>query len=184
MIRSQLVAATIAAPVAATLLLVLPGASAARPGVHRHARAAGSPAAVSYAPPVAPLQVVRGFVPPSTQWGPGHRGVDLATSPGEPVRAAGAGTVSFAGRVAGRGVVVIAHAGGVRTEYEPVTPLVRAGATVLRGAAIGRVHGTHGGCAPGRCLHWGARRGDAYFDPLGLLRPLGPVRLLPWADSP
>jgi murein DD-endopeptidase MepM/ murein hydrolase activator NlpD len=166
------------------VVLVLPGPSEARPGADRSGRVPAQPPAVAYAPPVTPLRVVRGFVAPTSRWGPGHRGVDLATSPGEPVRAAGAGTVSFAGRVAGRGVVVIAHAGGVRTEYEPVTPLVRAGATVLRGAALGRVHGTHGGCAPGRCRPGGARRGDAYFDPLGLLRPLGPVRLLPWADSP
>jgi hypothetical protein len=30
------------------------------------------------------------------------------------------------------------------------------------------------------CAAWGARRGDIYLDPLELLRPLGPVRLLPW----
>ena len=141
-------------------------------------------AVVAYTPPVTPVQVVRGFVPPTSQWGPGHRGVDLATSPGEPVRAAAAGTVSFAGRVAGRGVVVVTHADGVRTEYEPVTPLVRQGVAVVRGEALGLVHGTHDDCAPGRCLHWGARRGAAYFDPLRLLRPLGPVRLLPWTGPP
>ena len=33
------------------------------------------------------------------------------------------------------------------------------------------------------CLHWGARRGDTYLDPLSLLRPLGPVRLLPWSSA-
>jgi murein DD-endopeptidase MepM/ murein hydrolase activator NlpD len=168
----------------AVVVLVLQGPSEARPGADRSGRVLAQPPAVAYAPPVTPLRVVRGFVAPTSRWGPGHRGVDLATGPGDPVRAAAAGTVSFAGRVAGRGVVVVAHADGVRTEYEPVTPLVRAGAAVLRGQAIGRVGGPHGACAPGRCVHWGARRGDAYFDPLALLRPLGPVRLLPWADRP
>src|SRR5947209_1444726 len=63
--------------------------------------------------------VVRAFAPPPRPWLPGHRGVDLGAAPGTIVRAAGAGTVSFAGRVAGRGVVSVAHPGGLRTTYEP-----------------------------------------------------------------
>jgi len=137
---------------------------------------------VAYRPPV-PGAVVRPFVAPVSQYGPGHRGVDLATSAGEVVRTAGAGTVSFAGYVAGRGVVVIAHADGVSTEYEPVRPAVPDTAAVAAGAVIGTVEGVHGACASGGCLHWGARRGGTYFDPLTLLRPLGAVRLLPWDDT-
>jgi murein DD-endopeptidase MepM/ murein hydrolase activator NlpD len=68
----------------------------------------------------------------------------------------------------------------VLTEYEPVTPLVRAGAVVAAGAAVGVVRGRHAGCA-GSCLHWGARRDGRYFDPLLLLKPLGPVALIPWS---
>lgn len=169
---------------AAALVLAVPGGSAAPTGAAHSARLPTTPAAVAYLPPVRPVRVVRGFVAPSSPWGPGHRGVDLASIPGEPVRAAAIGAVSFAGAVAGRGVVVLTHADGVRTEYEPVTPLVHAGAAVFRGEIIGRVQGTHGDCAAGRCLHWGARRGDTYFDPLGLLQPLGPVRLLPWTGPP
>src|SRR5689334_2947117 len=137
------------------------------------------PAAVTYLAP-APLHVVRAFEAPATPFGPGHRGVDLATRTGAAVRAAAAGVVSFAGAVAGRGVVVVQHADGVSTEYEPVIPTVRRGATVRGGQLLGHVHGRHGGCAPGACLHWGARRDGVYFDPLLLLAPLGPVRLLPW----
>ncbi len=135
--------------------------------------------AVRYAPP-APLRVVRGFEQPAGPYGPGHRGVDLAAASGDPVRAAAVGSVTFAGSVAGRGVVVVQHADGVRTEYEPVRPAVRAGAVVVRGQALGVVAGRHASCAPSTCLHWGARRGAVYLDPLTLLRPLGPVRLLPW----
>src|SRR5262249_19725721 len=62
--------------------------------------------------------VVRGFHPPALRYGPGHRGVDLAAAAGEPVLAAGAGTVVFAGVVAGRGVVSLSHPGGLRTTYE------------------------------------------------------------------
>jgi murein DD-endopeptidase MepM/ murein hydrolase activator NlpD len=144
-----------------------------------------SPTAVApagYRPPVTgPLVVLRPFAPPLTPYGPGHLGVDLALAPDGEVVAASAGRVAFAGQVAGRGVVVIAHPDGLRTEYEPVQPLVRVGAAVRGGALIGRLRGAHAGCPRSGCLHWGARRGAAYVDPLALLRPLGVVRLEPWA---
>ena len=139
---------------------------------------------VPYSVPVpAPVRVVRGFDPPSSPYGPGHRGVDLATTAGEVIRAAGDATVRFAGSVAGRGVVVLAHPDTVTTEYEPIRPLVHVGDPVARGQPIGRVDGAHGACAPGGCLHWGAMREGVYFDPLSLLKPLGPVRLLPWSPA-
>jgi murein DD-endopeptidase MepM/ murein hydrolase activator NlpD len=135
------------------------------------------------APLPGPLVVVRGFDPPPTAYGAGHRGVDLRAVRAEVVRAAAPGVVRFAGAVAGRGVIVLGHADGIRTEYEPVVPLVHAGALVRWGQRIGVIIGRHHGC-PGVCLHWGARRGDAYLDPLRLLEPLGPVVLLPWRGGP
>ena len=75
---------------------------------------------------------------------------------------------------------MIAHGDGIRTEYEPVRPIVSAGQTVSSGQPLGSLRGAHDAQPPDRCLHWGARRGDEYIDPLLLLRPLGPVRLLPW----
>ena len=150
------------------------------PGVRSGVGTGSEPAAalVRYAAPVA-LDVVRPFRAPPTRYGPGHRGVDLAATPGQLIRSAGDGVVRFAGAVAGRSVVVIVHADGISTEYEPVRPLVAAGAAVRRGTAIARLQGHHPGC-PRACLHWGARRGPDYLDPLLLLRPLGPVVLLPW----
>jgi murein DD-endopeptidase MepM/ murein hydrolase activator NlpD len=136
--------------------------------------------ATAYVAPVEPLRVLRPFEPPPTPYAAGHRGVDLASAPRQLVRAAADGTVAFSGEVASRGVLVLQHADGVRTEYEPVVPLVTGGSAVRRGEPIARVSGAHGTCPPGGCLHWGARRGAGYFDPLSLLRPLGPVRLLPW----
>jgi murein DD-endopeptidase MepM/ murein hydrolase activator NlpD len=123
---------------------------------------------------------VRPFQRPATPYGPGHRGVDLGGQPDEPVLAAGAGVVVFAGPVGGRGVVSIDHAGGIRTTYEPLTVLVSAGQRVDLGTVIARLAPGHDGCvdAPA-CLHWGARRGTEYVDPLGLLST-GRVRLLPW----
>lgn len=140
---------------------------------------------VVYRPPAAgALEVVRPFAPPRTRFGPGHLGVDLRVPLRSAVLAAAAGTVTFAGSVAGRGVVVVLHLDGIRTEYEPLAVEVRAGQRVDAGAVLGHVLGVHGTCAEDRCLHWGARRGDVYLDPLTLLRPLGPVRLLPWSRSP
>ena len=137
---------------------------------------AGQP--VYVAPLPVPLDVLRNFDPPSTQFGAGHLGVDLRADPTATVHAAATGVVDFAGPVAGRGVVVVSHPDGVRTEYEPVHPLVGVGTRVRAGEPIGVVVGHHRGC-PRSCLHWGARRGDKYLDPLSLLRPLGPVVLLP-----
>ena len=77
-----------------------------------------------------PLQpepaVVAYFDPPASPYGAGHRGVDLAGSVGQEVHAALAGTVTYAGRLAGRGVVVVSH-GETRTTYEPVTATVNVG---------------------------------------------------------
>jgi murein DD-endopeptidase MepM/ murein hydrolase activator NlpD len=128
--------------------------------------------------------VTRPFAPPPADqpWSPGHRGVDLAAAAGAPVRAAGAGRISFAGTVAGRGVVVVDH-GALRTTYEPVSPLVTAGDQVVAGALIARLRPVPCGatvvCHDG--LHWGLRSGDHYLDPMALLGAgRGPVRLLPF----
>ncbi|MGI8678569.1 MAG: M23 family metallopeptidase [Jatrophihabitans sp.] len=124
--------------------------------------------------------VERPFAAPTNPYGPGHRGVDLLFPAGDPVHVAASGRVTFAGSVAGRGIVVVAHSDGIRTEYEPVTPVVRRGETVTRGDTLGALTGRHPGCPVVNCLHWGARRGQTYLDPLTLLQPLGAVRLLPW----
>jgi murein DD-endopeptidase MepM/ murein hydrolase activator NlpD len=133
-----------------------------------------------------PLQprpnVVRMFDAPSPNWHRGHRGVDLAGVPGQPVYAAGAGTVVFAGELAGRPLVSIAHPGGLRTSYEPVRPSVRVGRRVAMGEVIGELQPGHRGCPAQACLHWGAMWGPAsradYVDPLGLLAST-PIRLKP-----
>jgi murein DD-endopeptidase MepM/ murein hydrolase activator NlpD len=142
------------------------------------------PRTVPYRTPIASgLTVLTTFAPPATRYGRGHLGVDVAAATGSDVSAAGAGQVRFAGMVAGRGVVVIAHPDGLSTEYEPVTVAVRRGDRVRAGQRIGQVAGGHRSCAPASCLHWGARRGEQYLNPLQLLQPLGVVRLLPWSDS-
>ena len=134
--------------------------------------AAGSaPATARAEPPPGPtgwplpgaIQVLRPFDPPAERWGAGHRGVDLAAAAGSPVLAAAGGTVTYAQRLAGRGVVVVDH-GATRTTYEPVTGLLPVGTPVQVGTRIGTLESGH--CRPADCLHWGWRRSETYLDPL------------------
>ncbi|KUN79655.1 M23 family metallopeptidase [Streptomyces griseoruber] len=129
--------------------------------------------------------VSRGWEPPATPYGRGHRGVDLVAAPGTPVRAVAAGRVAYAGRVAGRGVLSVALTGtDLGTTYEPVRPLVREGAEVTPGEVVAELEPTGSHC-PSACLHWGLRRGRTYLNPLdllpGWLLRRGPSRLLPLA---
>ena len=118
-----------------------------------------------------PAAVLEGFDPPAVVWGSGHRGVDLALAAGSPVLAAGDGTVVFAGMVAGRPVVSIDHADGIRTTYEPVEAVVSAGEAVGRGQVIGTLVAGHRSDGVD-ALHWGARTGPkTYINPLRLLDP-------------
>jgi murein DD-endopeptidase MepM/ murein hydrolase activator NlpD len=132
----------------------------------------------TYGWPLDPVQVTRRFDPPPEPWLPGHRGVDLAGHEGDEVKAAAGGVVAFAGSVAGRGVVSILHPDGLKTTYEPVDPMVHEGTQIGRGSAIGVLEGGHAGCPVEACLHWGAKRGETYLDPLSLIG-LGPIRLKP-----
>jgi murein DD-endopeptidase MepM/ murein hydrolase activator NlpD len=126
--------------------------------------------------------VLRVFDAPDPDWQHGHRGVDLAGSVDETVLAAGPGTVVFAGMLADRPVVSVAHPGGLRTSYEPVAATVRAGQVVEAGTVLGRLVAGHPGCVVSACLHWGAMWGPAaradYVDPLGLVVTT-PIRLKP-----
>lgn len=130
--------------------------------------------------------IAHGFDPPATRWGAGHRGVDLRGHPGQTVHAALGGTISFAGSIAGKGVVVVNH-GRLRTTYEPVAASVRVGQHVSTGQPIGTLRLAPSHCFPGACLHWGLLRGETYLNPLTLVGA-GPVRLMPlagsfWADA-
>ncbi|WP_373304463.1 murein hydrolase activator EnvC family protein [Streptomyces anandii] len=135
--------------------------------------------------------VLRGWEPPATVYGPGHRGVDLGAAPGTPVRAVAAGRVSFAGRVAGRGVVSVELTGTgdppLRTTYEPVQASVTKGQEVAAGEVLGTLEETGSHCGSA-CLHWGLLRADTYLNPLLLLPPWllnpAPPRLLPVLDVP
>lgn len=132
--------------------------------------------------PIQPAVITRAFDGPKPDWQRGHRGVDLAGAPEQPIYSAGRGTVVFAGILAGRPVVSVEHPGGLRTSYEPVQATVRAGQRVDTGAELGRLTAGHPGCPAAACLHWGAMWGPSqradYVDPIGLLTAT-PIRLKP-----
>ena len=151
----------------AASLLLLPGPAARADGTDP----------VGVWPLVPEPAVIAGFDPPADEWGAGHRGVDLLAAPGQVVLAALPGQVSFAGSLAGRGVVVVDH-GPTRTTYEPVAATVAVGTEVAAGSQIGTLEMAGSHCFPRACLHWGWIEGETYLDPLRLVGA-GPVRLLP-----
>lgn len=129
--------------------------------------------------PMKPARLSSGFDRPVQNWLPGHRGVDLVGRSGDKVLAAGSGVVTFAGSLAGKGVVVISH-GKLRTTYEPVTASVVVGSKVKVGERIGTLSPGESHCASTRtvsCLHWGLIQGKTYLNPLMLVKK--PVWLLP-----
>jgi murein DD-endopeptidase MepM/ murein hydrolase activator NlpD len=165
-------AAVAALTIALALAPVPPPPAAAAPG-----EAAG----VTAAPRVPPLRlpvrgpVVRGFEEPAGPFGPGHRGVDVGAPVGTPVVAPAAGTVTFAGRVAGSAWVSLQVAAGVVVTVGPLRrPAVAAGGQVAALAPVGRLAAGHGGA-----VHLSLRVDGAYVDPLPWLLDRPRPRLAP-----
>ncbi|MFB9642292.1 M23 family metallopeptidase [Agromyces lapidis] len=126
-----------------------------------------------------PIRVVSPFRAPPTPYASGHRGIDLAVERDSPLVAAESGVVSFAGMVAGRGVVAIDHGDGVVSAIEPVDPSVEAGDPIIAGAAIGTA--SQGGHCEGDCVHFGVRVDGEYVSPFLFLGGLPRAVLLPSA---
>ncbi|MEZ5256943.1 MAG: M23 family metallopeptidase [Ilumatobacteraceae bacterium] len=122
-------------------------------------------------PVVAPI--IDHFRPGDCPYCAGNRGLEFGTPAGVTVHAAAAGTVTFVGRVARIGYVVVDHGDGTRATYgNLVEPAVRRGATIEAGDTVGTTAGT---------FHFGLRADDVYLDPEPLLGALA-VRpqLVPW----
>ena len=124
-----------------------------------------------FRPPVE-APVTDPFRSPDSPYGPGNRGIEYDTEPGDVVRAAAFGTVKFAGAVAGTLHVTVDHGGGLLSSYSYLSRIsVRVGANVARGAVI---------AIAGERLHFGVRLDGAYTDPdtfIGVRRVR--VRLVP-----
>ncbi len=114
------------------------------------------PGTVVYEHPV-DADVVDPFRPPPTPFGAGNRGLKYGTEPGEPIRAAATGTVTFAGQVGGALHVTLVHADGRLTSYSGVGDIaVVRGERVERGELVARAVGV---------THVGVREDGAYIDP-------------------
>jgi murein DD-endopeptidase MepM/ murein hydrolase activator NlpD len=126
--------------------------------------------------------VIRGFDPPDTPYGPGHRGIDIAAPIGTPVQAAEAGIVTFAGQVGGHLFVTIDHGGGLESTYSFVSEvLVSKNDVVSQGDVIALSGPGHPDVFPSH-LHFGVKLNDVYVDPLDYLSPgtvVGLIRLAP-----
>src|SRR3954451_1489609 len=107
-------------------------------------------------------EVVHGFEPPDPPSAAAHRGAALPGLVGQPVGAAPPGTITFAGALAGRGVVVVDH-GTTRTTYEPVAATVTVGSVVAAGSQIGSLELAGSHCFPRACLHWGWIEAETYL---------------------
>lgn len=119
---------------------------------------ASARAAPCWAPPVE-APVTDPFRAPACPWCPGNRGIEYGTPPGAAVRAVAAGTVTFAGDVAGTRYVVVELAGGWRVTYGNL-----ADREVGRGDRV--VAGQRLGTTAGR-FHFGLRDRAAAGDPPG-----------------
>ncbi|RBO78402.1 peptidoglycan DD-metalloendopeptidase family protein [Marinomonas aquiplantarum] len=102
-----------------------------------------------------------------------HRGVDYAASSGTPVKAAGDGKISFAGKQNGYGnVVIIDHGRGYQTLYAHLRGFARGtkrGARVKQGKIIAYVGQT--GWATGPHLHYEFRINGVHKNPVTVKLP-------------
>ena len=140
---------------------------------------AGSDAVCAGLAPPVDGSPVRGFAPEGRF--SGHWGVDWGVPAGTSVAAAGPGTVSFTGVVAGNLTVTVDHGGGLRTSYSYLgSVLVEKGQRVEISTVIGTSGRAHG--FPG--LHFSVRVGNTYVDPLSIIGcrisyPARALRLIP-----
>lgn len=103
------------------------------------------------------------------RWGRMHEGIDIAVAEGTPVRAAGAGTVIYAGWMGGYGnLVVVDHGNGLSTAYAHNSSLgVGVGQSVTAGQVVSYAGNT--GNSTGPHVHFEVRVNGSAVDPLGYL---------------
>ena len=129
--------------------------------------------------------LLRGFDPPESVYGSGHRGIDIAAPIGTALRVPEGAVVAFAGKVGGQLFVTLDHGGQLTSTYSWLgTSLVRNGDVVGRGQLFATSGLGHPGSGVPH-LHMGVRLAGAYVDPLLYLGPAGVqdlIRLAPFVD--
>ncbi len=96
--------------------------------------------------------------PITRPFGPGHRGIDIASPYGSPVRAAAGGVIASVGEQPGYGLTVtIDHGGGLKTRYALLSfATAMPGMAIAAGEMIGR---------SGSRLHYEVTRDGTAIDP-------------------
>jgi murein DD-endopeptidase MepM/ murein hydrolase activator NlpD len=126
--------------------------------------------------------VIRGYDPPNSPYGSGHRGIDIGAAYGTPIVAPAAGTVSFSGKVGGYLFLTIQHGGGVASIYSWVSALsVKKNDVVRAGQVVALTGQGHPGSDVTH-LHFAVKLNGAYVNPLDYLSAgsvVGLIRLVP-----
>ena len=113
--------------------------------------------------------IVRGYDPPDSPYGSGHRGIDIAAAMAPSCSRPTAGVVTFAGKVGGRLFLTIDHGGGVTSTCSWLTSvLVRKNDRVTRDQPVATTGWGHTDLTVAH-LHFGVRLDGAYVDPLAYL---------------
>ncbi len=111
---------------------------------------------VVHVPPV-DADITDPFRAPEHAFGPGNRGLEYDTFPGQAVTASAPGTVTFAGQVAGSLFVTVDHGNGLRTTVGLLAEVsIGVGANVAQGATLGIAADK---------THFSARQDGQYIDP-------------------
>ncbi|WDH80129.1 M23 family metallopeptidase [Microbacterium esteraromaticum] len=126
-------------------------------------------------------RVVEPFRAPAHDYGPGHRGMDIAVVPGADVHAPAGGVVAFRGTVVDRPLVTIDHGSGFVSTWEPVSSSLAPGDVVTAGAVIGAV--AEGGHTVRGAMHIGVRVDGEYVNPLPLFGQVPRAVLLPCCSA-
>ena len=126
---------------------------------------------LAISPLTQPSFVQRTFRAPLTAYGPGHRGIDLLATDGEPLVSPIAGNISFNGLVALKPEVTVASPDGLHFTLEPACGELPAGSHVSQGSPVGVVcaSGYQSHCSPEVCLLFSARNQIGYLSPLWLM---------------
>jgi murein DD-endopeptidase MepM/ murein hydrolase activator NlpD len=121
-------------------------------------------------------QVSRPFVAPVSEFGPGHRGIDIPAVVGSDIVAPAWVRVVFTGRVVDRDVVTVDAGDGWLVSFDGATAIVAEGQRLAPGIRLATV-ADNPHCA---CVHVGLRHAGAYLNPLLVWGQIPHAVLLPW----
>ena len=117
---------------------------------------------------------------PASEYGAGHRGIDLEMKPGEEIRAPFDGVVSFVGKVVDRKLITLHSLTGYKASFEPICSDWNEGDFVREQEVLGWAcpaepnYQEH--CA--NCVHFSVRNENGYLNPLLFVGQLWPSVLI------